>query len=87
MGVVIIGAGQAGVQVAQSLRQEGFEGSITLLGEEPDLPYMRPPLSKGFIADGNAAKISLKPEGFYAKSNIEFLRNTKVVSIDRAEQM
>lgn len=87
MGVVIIGAGQAGVQVAQSLRQEGFEDSITLLGEEPDLPYMRPPLSKGFIADGNAAKISLKPEGFYAKSNIEFLRNTKVVSINRTEQI
>lgn len=87
MGVVIIGAGQAGVQVAQSLRQEGFEDSIALLGEELDLPYMRPPLSKGFIADGNAAKISLKPEGFYAKSNIEFLRNTKVVSIDRTEQI
>ena len=44
--VVIIGAGQAGAQVAVSLRQLGFGGKITLLGEERQLPYQRPPLSK-----------------------------------------
>ena len=46
-GVVIVGAGQAGFQVAASLRMEGFDGSITLIGDEPGLPYQRPPLSKG----------------------------------------
>lgn len=87
MGVVIVGAGQAGVQVAYSLRQEGFAGKITLIGDEPDLPYMRPPLSKGFIADGNAAKIALKPEGFYAKADVDLLRGRKVVLIDRADRV
>ena len=84
MKVCIVGAGQAGVNVAHSLRQEGFPGEITILGNEHDLPYMRPPLSKGFIADGNATRIAMKPESFYAKSEIELLRNVHVVSIDRA---
>ena len=48
--VVIIGAGQAGFQTAASLRTEGFDGSITLIGEEQHLPYQRPPLSKGVLA-------------------------------------
>ncbi|AJE49473.1 NAD(P)/FAD-dependent oxidoreductase [Celeribacter indicus] len=84
MKVLIVGAGQAGVNVAHSLRQEGFDGSITILGDEPDLPYMRPPLSKGFIADGDTARIAIKPEGFYLKSNIKLVRNVRVASIDRA---
>lgn len=45
-GVVIVGAGQAGFQAAASLRKEGYDRRITLLGEEPGLPYQRPPLSK-----------------------------------------
>ena len=49
-GVVIIGAGQAAAQTAASLRQEKFEGPITILGEESELPYQRPPLSKDYLA-------------------------------------
>lgn len=47
--IVIVGAGQAGYQVAASLRQEGFNGSITLIGDEPGVPYQRPPLSKAYL--------------------------------------
>jgi 3-phenylpropionate/trans-cinnamate dioxygenase ferredoxin reductase subunit len=48
--VLVVGAGQAGAQAVASLRQEGFEGSITLIGDEPVLAYQRPPLSKAFLA-------------------------------------
>ncbi len=47
--MVIIGGGQAGFQTAASLRAEGFEEPITIVGEEPGVPYQRPPLSKGFL--------------------------------------
>ncbi len=47
--VVIVGAGQGGFQVAASLRQEGYQGNITLIGDEPGLPYQRPPLSKAYL--------------------------------------
>lgn len=54
MDVVIVGAGQAGAWVARSLRQEGHEGRITLLGREPHAPYERPPLSKGVLSGAEA---------------------------------
>ena len=74
-GVVIVGAGQAGFQVAASLRQEGFDGTITLIGDEPGLPYQRPPLSKGFMAGKQAIEsIALRPPSFYEKQRIELLR-------------
>ena len=47
--VVIVGAGQGGLQAAASLRAEGFAGPVTLIGDEPGLPYQRPPLSKAYI--------------------------------------
>ena len=49
---IIVGAGQAGLQVADSLRKEGFEDRITLFGDETTLPYQRPPLSKKYL-EGN----------------------------------
>lgn len=49
-GMVIIGAGQAAGQAAASLRQEKYEGSITIIGDEPHLPYQRPPLSKQYLS-------------------------------------
>ena len=48
--VVVVGAGQAAAQLVASLRSEGFEGPITLIGDEPYVPYQRPPLSKAFLA-------------------------------------
>jgi 3-phenylpropionate/trans-cinnamate dioxygenase ferredoxin reductase subunit len=86
-GVVIVGTGQAGFQVAASLRQEGFDGSITLIGDEPGLPYQRPPLSKGFMAGKQAIEsIALRPLPFYEKQRIELLAGDKVMEIDRADR-
>lgn len=81
--IVIIGSGQGGFQAAASLRQEGFEGEITLIGEEPGLPYQRPPLSKAYMADGDADRLLLKPAGFYERSHITLRDRTRVAEIDR----
>ncbi len=82
--IIIIGAGQAGAQAATSLRLEGFDGSITVVGEEPALPYQRPPLSKAYL-QGNLAKerLYLKPDAFYQKTKIELRSGARVLSIDR----
>ncbi|CAN5805298.1 FAD-dependent oxidoreductase [soil metagenome] len=82
--VVIVGAGQGGLQVAASLRQEGFGGAITLIGDEPGLPYQRPPLSKAYLKDGEAGRLLLRPAAFYERSAISVLDRTRVVAIDRA---
>lgn len=85
MNVVIIGAGHAGGTAAALLRQFGFVGAITLIGEEPLAPYQRPPLSKAWLkgeADGDA--LALKPESFYAEANITLLLSAMASNIDRA---
>jgi 3-phenylpropionate/trans-cinnamate dioxygenase ferredoxin reductase subunit len=84
--VVIVGAGQGGFQAAASLRQEGFQGEILLIGEEPGLPYQRPPLSKAYMADGAAERLLLKPARFYEGAAITRLDTTRVVAIHRAER-
>lgn len=82
--VVIIGAGQAGGEAAIRLRQIGFAGAITLVGEEPLAPYQRPPLSKAYL-NGTlpAERLLLKPAEAYAEENITLLTGTTAVSIDR----
>ena len=60
--VLIVGAGQAAAQTAASLRQGGFEGAITIVGDEPSLPYQRPPLSKAYL------KGDLEHERLYFKN-------------------
>jgi 3-phenylpropionate/trans-cinnamate dioxygenase ferredoxin reductase subunit len=83
--IVIVGAGQAGAQVAQSLRQGGFEGPLRLIGDEPHPPYQRPPLSKKFLAgEVGAEGLWLRPPAFFTTNNIDHIPNTKVVAIDRA---
>ena len=83
-GVVIVGSGQAGFQTAASLRSEGYLEPITLIGEEPHLPYQRPPLSKGFpLGKQELDSIELRPEQFYADHNINLLRGEKAIGIDR----
>jgi 3-phenylpropionate/trans-cinnamate dioxygenase ferredoxin reductase subunit len=82
--VVIVGAGQGGQQVATSLRQEGFAGTITLIGAEPGLPYQRPPLSKAYMKDGDADRLALKPAAFYEREAIDYRPHTRVVSLDAA---
>ncbi|MBF6057878.1 NAD(P)/FAD-dependent oxidoreductase [Thiomicrorhabdus heinhorstiae] len=81
-GVVIIGAGQAGATVASGLAQAGYQGSITLIGEESYAPYQRPPLSKGFInGDTGIEGLLVKPESYYAQKHIQLIKGCRVQSI------
>ena len=83
--VVIAGAGHASGQVVASLRQAGLEGRIVLVGEEPHLPYQRPPLSKKFLAgEMSAERLYIKPASFYAEADVEFRPDTRIAEIDRA---
>ncbi|MCO5058120.1 MAG: FAD-dependent oxidoreductase [Rhizobiaceae bacterium] len=81
--VVIVGAGQGGLQAAVSLRQNGFDGSITLIGAEPRLPYQRPPLSKAYLQEGNAEALMLRPASFFESKQVSYLSGTRVLEIDR----
>lgn len=81
--IVIVGTGQGGFQAAASLRQDGFEGRIVMIGEEPSLPYQRPPLSKAYMKDGEAGRLLLRPEAFYDQNGIEMRRGCRVTAIDR----
>ena len=81
--VVIIGAGQGGLQVAASLRQDGFTGRVTLIGDEPGLPYQRPPLSKAYMKDGDASRLALRPETFFDDNSVDYRPDTRADSIDR----
>src|SRR5580692_9975588 len=83
-GVVIVGAGQGGFQVAASLRTEGYAGSITLIGDEPHLPYQRPPLSKEYLLGKQAIeKADLRPRAFYEAQRIDLMLGENVAEIDR----
>ena len=85
-GVVIVGGGQAGFQTAFSLRVDGFEGAITLIGEEPQVPYQRPPLSKGFVLGKQShTQILLRPENYYADRRIRFLPGERASAIETRE--
>lgn len=81
--VLIVGAGQAGAQCAISLRQGGFTGSILVVGDEPDYPYERPPLSKDYLAGKlPAARLLLRPADFWAGRDIEVLLATRISAVD-----
>ena len=81
--VLIIGAGQAGAQAAISLRQEGFAGSIRMVGEEADLPYERPPLSKDYLAgERTADRLLLRPPAFWAEREVEILTATRITRVE-----
>src|SRR5919204_6928178 len=83
-GAVIVGSGQAGFEAAASLRAEGYQEPITIVGEEPHLPYQRPPLSKGFVLDKQGMdEVELRPAAFYDDHKIELISGERVVEIDR----
>src|SRR5260221_1234952 len=83
--VIIAGAGHAGFQLAASLRQHGFEGGIVLLGDEPVLPYQRPPLSKEYLSGKIGLDLLLmRSEAFFRDHRIDYLSGTAVSEIDRA---
>lgn len=82
---IIIGAGQAGAQAAQSMRQAGFAGEIVIFGEEPEPPYQRPPLSKGYLqGELDTERLYLRPLAFYDQLKIDLRLGVRVASIDRA---
>ena len=85
--VVVVGAGQAGSSCVAKLRNSGFEGQITLIGQEPVLPYQRPPLSKAYLlGDMALGRMFLRPETFYSENNIELRMSTRVDAINASEQ-
>ncbi len=84
---IIIGASHAAAQLAPSLRQEGWEGKIIVIGDEPYLPYHRPPLSKAFLAgDQTAEGLLIRKQPIYDKNDIEFKLGTRVENINRSHK-
>jgi 3-phenylpropionate/trans-cinnamate dioxygenase ferredoxin reductase subunit len=83
--VVVVGAGHAGFQLAASLRQHGFAGEVVLIGDEPHLPYQRPPLSKDYL-DGKIGLdlLLMRPEAFFTEHRIELVVGETAAEIDRA---
>ena len=85
--VLVLGTGQAGFQVAVSLREEGFEGRVVLVGEEPEPPYQRPPLSKAYLTGkADADAVRLRPEKFFAEHRLELRAGERAARIDLAER-
>jgi 3-phenylpropionate/trans-cinnamate dioxygenase ferredoxin reductase component len=82
---IIVGGGLAGADAAQTLREEGFDGSITMLGQEPNAPYERPPLSKDYL-QGKAERDSIfvHTEPWYAEHGVDLSMSTAVTSFDPA---
>jgi 3-phenylpropionate/trans-cinnamate dioxygenase ferredoxin reductase subunit len=81
--VVIVGAGHGGAQAAIALRQNGFAGSILVIGREPELPYERPPLSKEYLArDKTFDRIMIRPAAFWADKQVEMALGHEVVAVD-----
>ena len=83
--VLIVGAGHAGAQAAIALRQRQFAGTVALLGDEPEPPYERPPLSKDYLAGEKAfERILIRPAAFWSERDVAMLTGTRVVSVDPA---
>ena len=81
--ILIVGAGHAGAQAAIALRQNKFEGTIGLIGDEPEIPYERPPLSKDYLAgDKPFERILIRPAAFWAERDIAMLTGQRVVAVD-----
>lgn len=83
--VLIVGAGHAAGQAVLSLRQSGFDGQIQLVGEEPYIPYQRPPLSKKFMSgELELDRVYFKPPEFYTENSVDLLLNKQVTAFDRS---
>lgn len=81
--VLIVGAGHGGAQAAIALRQQKFEGTIAIVGEEPELPYERPPLSKDYLAgEKTFERILIRPPVFWADRDVAMLTGRRVAAVD-----
>ena len=81
--VVIIGGGQGGYQTAASLRQQGFTGTVTIVNDEPGLPYQRPPLSKGYLLGKLSEQhLLLRNDKWYVDQKVDVVHG-RAVEIDR----
>lgn len=86
--VVIIGAGQTCAQACASLRQWGFDGQITIIGDEPVAPYQRPPLSKAFMkGELSEDRLFFKPHAWYEDNKIDLVLSMRAVRIDRERRI
>ena len=81
--IVIVGSGHAGVELAVALRQHGHAGPVTIVGDEADLPYQRPPLSKEFLKSSTDGGLPLKGETLYAAKDIALRLGRRATEIDR----
>jgi 3-phenylpropionate/trans-cinnamate dioxygenase ferredoxin reductase subunit len=85
-GVIIIGGGHGGSQLAASLRSEGYTDPVTLVTAESDIPYQRPPLSKTYLKEPERGLQELRPQAFYDDHKVDLRLSTKVVAIDPAKK-
>jgi len=84
---IVVGGSHASAQFVISLRQDGWEGNIVLIGDEPDLPYHRPPLSKDLLSGEKALDdILIRPASAYEKADVELRLGQRVVAIDRTHK-
>jgi 3-phenylpropionate/trans-cinnamate dioxygenase ferredoxin reductase subunit len=82
---VIVGASLAGAKAAETLRQEGFDGRVVLIGAEDERPYERPPLSKDYLrGEAGREKVYVHDEGFYSEQDIELRLGRTAVHLDPA---
>ena len=85
--IVIVGAGQAADQAVHTLRRKGFTGKLAVVGDEPCLPYQRPPLSKKFLAGAmDKERLVLRPQHFYTEHSVETYLGRRVQEISRHER-
>ena len=86
--IVIVGASLAGATAAVTLRDEGFDGDVVLIGAEPQLPYNRPPLSKGYLRGQDRFEDQLvKPASYYAEQRITLKLGTRATKIDAGQKL
>jgi 3-phenylpropionate/trans-cinnamate dioxygenase ferredoxin reductase component len=83
--ILIVGAGHGGAQAAIMLRQQKFEGSIAMIGDEPEIPYERPPLSKDYFAgEKEFERILIRPAKFWVERDVAMLTGQRIISVDPA---
>ena len=84
---VVVGAGQAGATAAATLRAQGFDGDVVLIGSEPELPYERPPLSKEFLrGDRPFSGFLVRPEDFWDEHHVQHLAGVTATQVDTARR-